>query len=123
VSLTAELCLAEERYLAMEEPEWRLSPDLQARLRNIARRVVRERVGARQVLISTHSPYLTAGTQAFSLSRGEDKVVAEAKPWDDLGSTAGEADENEGAEPLGDLIGLVESLAEIEPEKLLAGAR
>lgn len=123
VSLTAEVCLSEERYLALEEPEWRLSPDLQARFRNIARRVVRERVGARQVLISTHSPYLTAGTQAFNLSRSDDKVVAEAKPWEDLGLAAGAVDEGEDAEPLGDLIGLVESLAEIEPEKLLAGSR
>jgi predicted ATPase len=123
VSLTAELCLSEERYLALEEPEWRLSPELQARLRNVARRVVRERVGARQVLISTHSPYLTAGTQAFKLGRAEDKVVAEAKPWEELGSVSVADDEGESAEPLGNLIGLVESLAEIEPEKLLAGTR
>ena len=123
--VVAELCLAEERVVAMEEPEWRLSPELQTRLIRMTRRIVREGIGVRQVLISTHSPYLCAGTQPFRMEVVDGSPVAEQAMWEVAGLEPAQEDVEEQAAgdetaALGNLIGLVDSLAALEPDALLA---
>ena len=119
--LVAELCLASERVICAEEPEWRLSPALQKRFVKIARRVMQAGIGPTQLFISTHSPVMAALGRAFALELDSGVPVLSEKPWQAPGVEAA-ADDKEDAE-LGGLIGLVETLAEIDPNKLAAGAR
>lgn len=119
--LIAELCLAHERVICVEEPEWRLSPALQKRFVKLARRVLQAGVGPTQLFISTHSPVMAALGRPFALELDGGVPVIAEKPWSAPGVEV-EADEKEDAE-LGGLIGLVETLAEIDPNKLAAGTR
>lgn len=125
-ALLAELSLAQALYVCFEEPEWRLSPDLQARFVQLARRVIRERLGPRQLFLTTHSPILAALGTPFALERGEDGPVVEQKPWE---LAAGMAAPDPSADPdasLDALIGTVEELAEMDVTQVIgapAGAR
>jgi hypothetical protein len=119
--LLAEMALAKERFVALEEPEWRLSPELQRRFAALARRVVQSGVGPTQVLMTTHSPIMAAQGTAFSLELSEGAPLIQKKPWDAGFPAEPESSTTPDAPGgLNDLIGLVESLAEIEPEKLVA---
>lgn len=119
--LLGELVLAREPYVCLEEPEWRLSPALQERFVEMARRVLQAGLGPRQVFITTHNPSMAALGAAFALEPGEDGPTLEGKPWSlsppgGVNGTGVPSDHD-----LGQLIGLVEELAELDPEKLLAG--
>lgn len=120
-ALLAELCLCSERWVLLEEPEWRLSPALQARLVRLSRRVLDANVGPRQLFVTTHSPTLAAQGEAFSVERDGEVPKVIAKPWDLSAGLAIDDEEEIASTPeLGDLIGLVETLADIDPEVLLA---
>lgn len=115
--LTAELCLAPERIVAAEEPEWRLSPELQKRLVQIAKRVIHAGLGPTQVFFTTHSPTIAALGRPFALEQENGVPTLTEKPWEAAGVTLTLADAEDAT--LGGLIGLVETLAEIDPEKLV----
>lgn len=119
-ALLAELCLCGERWVLLEEPEWRLSPALQSRLVSLARRVLEAKLGPRQLFITTHSPMLTAQGEAFSVEMGTTGPTVTVKPWVLAGGMAREEQAVSAPPELGDLIGLVESLADLDPEILLA---
>lgn len=120
-ALLAELCLAEEGTICMEEPEWKLSPDLQKRFVTVARKVVQAGVGPRQLFITTHSPSLAALGQPFSVELEAGVPIIEQKPWALSAEAGAGADAKEDA-ALEGLIGLVDNLAEMEPEQLVPGA-
>ena len=119
--LIAEMCLASERVICAEEPEWRLSPALQKRFVKLARRVLQAGIGPTQLFISTHSPVMAALGRAFALELDSGVPVISEKPWHAAGVEMA-ADDKEDAD-LGGLIGLVETLAEIDPNKLASGSR
>lgn len=123
--LIAEICLAYEPYLCLEEPEWRLSPALQRRLIAAARRMAESGLGVRQLFASTHSPTMAAQGRAFAMERMEGIPTLEAREWvPAVGeSAAGSAVRPEPATPeLGSLIGLVEELSEMDPDRLVVEA-
>jgi hypothetical protein len=125
-ALVAELALAPERWIMMEEPEWRLSPSLQKRLATLARRVVRAGLGPRQFFITTHSPTLASLGTAFAVELAEGAPVAEQKGWELSPDSSAiqdgtDAPGSEGGEDLGHLIGLVDSLAELDPDDIVEG--
>ena len=142
VRLLAELCLCEARYIAMEEPEYHLSPTMQERLLTLARRVVEAGLGPRQFFITTHSPTVTLGGEPFSLEVREGVPVMANQPWlkapaappvapprpavasmpSPQASPAAPARAG-GAPDLGSLINVVEDLAALEPDAVLASAR
>jgi putative AbiEii toxin of type IV toxin-antitoxin system len=127
--LLAELVLAQERFICLEEPEWRLSPELQARFVSLARRVITGRLGPQQLFLTTHSPVLAGLGKAFAMEVQDGAPAIEAKPWtsapagfnEDIAAN-GMPGAGDPEASLGELIGLVESLAEIDPDKILAGA-
>lgn len=121
--LAARLALWEEPWLCMEEPEWRLSPELQGRLVAAMRRAIAAGTGPRQVFLSTHSPALAAHGHPFSLRAEEGGPRLRQEPWE-LSPVVAAGDANGGGAPdagLGDLIGLVENLADLDPSQLVAG--
>jgi hypothetical protein len=115
--LLAELCLAEAPCICIEEPECRLSPDLQRRLMEMVDRVLEAKLGPRQLFLTTHSPMIAACGSAFELRAEAGPPVLERKPW--AVSEVGESSNRPG---LGKLIGIVEGLASIDPEHLAAPA-
>lgn len=116
--LVAALCLQELPWILMEEPEWRLSPQLQARFVAAARQVIQSGLGPRQVFISSHSPALAAAGHPFLLEwRDGEPVAKQAAPASSVaesGTDAGAGDD------LDSLIGLVDELSEIDPDALAA---
>ncbi|HEU4752642.1 MAG TPA: AAA family ATPase [Armatimonadota bacterium] len=116
-ALLAELCLAQERIVCAEEPECRLSPELQRRFCAMAARVIEAGVGPRQLFVSTHSPLIAAAGSAFRLSLEAGGPLLERTPWDAAGAPAGAAEPG-----LGKLIGLVEELATLDPDQLAGSA-
>lgn len=120
--LLAELSLAKEPYVCFEEPEWRLSPDLQTRFMRQARQIARAGIGPRQLFVTTHSPSMARGGKPFALELVDGSPVIEQRPWASggaVGDSAGDAAASELGPDLDQLVGLVESLAELEPEELL----
>ncbi|MGV3721739.1 MAG: AAA family ATPase [Actinomycetota bacterium] len=128
--LLAELSLAKEPYVCFEEPEWRLSPDLQVRFMRQARQIARAGIGPRQLFVTTHSPAMARGGKPFALELVDGSPVIEQRPWtdgaavgdsqsDSVGDSAGDAAANEQGPDLDQLVGLVESLAELDPEEIL----
>lgn len=113
--LLAELALTDARYIAMEEPEWRLSPALQRRLASLAARIVQAGLGPRQFFISTHSPVLAGCGEAFSLESGAGGAYVERRAWKlDAPAPNGSVPASAAQAPLG--------LAESRPEPLNEGA-
>jgi hypothetical protein len=121
--LLGELCLAREPYVCFEEPEWRLSPDLQMRLIRQARQIVRTGIGPRQLFITTHSPAIARGATPFAMEVVDGFPLVEQRAWvvETGEDTSGDAAASGGPD-LDQLVGLVESLAELEPEEILEGA-
>lgn len=119
LTLLAELCTVQEPYVALEEPEWRLSPDLQKRLLDVATRLV-ERMVIRHVFITTHSPTLAQCKHSFEMSLPDGHPHCQNRPWkpQEPEPTQNGA-EAPGAPDLGNLIGLVEDLADLDPDSLL----
>lgn len=117
--LLGELCLAVEPWVALEEPEWRLSPDLQRRFISLAARVLEAGVGPQQLFITTHSPVLANSGKPFAMQVVNGSPVVESKPW----AVEGAAAPTGGQAGLGGLIGLVEELAEIDPEQIVPGQK
>jgi hypothetical protein len=122
--LLAELALIQEPWVGIEEPEWRLSPAFQHRLLRTAARILEAGTGPRQLFVSTHSPTIAAGGAAFALEPGEAAPTLKAQPWaaGTMGLDGDAAASPGGPADLGSLIGLVESLAEIDPTQLVAEA-
>jgi hypothetical protein len=117
ISLAAELALAREPWLALEEPEWRLSPDLQRRLLQVMDRILEAGVGPRQLYLTTHSPILGAAGRPFEVGMADGAPTVDARPY------AGDPEAAPGAgTSLSGLLGLVEELADMEPEELVPGA-
>lgn len=114
--LLGELCLAVEPWVALEEPEWRLSPDLQRRFVGLATRVLESGVGPKQLFITTHSPVLGNSGKPFAMEVVDGSPVVESKPWAVEGIRGGASEPG-----LGGLIGLVEELAEMDPDEILPG--
>lgn len=117
--LLGELSLARETYACLEEPEWRLSPALQTRFVRQARQIIRTAAGPRQIFVTTHSPVMARGGTPFSLGLEEGAPVIEQRAWLEPGDTAGDAAVNGDGPDLDQLVGLVEELAELDPEELL----
>jgi hypothetical protein len=120
--LLAELSLANEPYVCFEEPEWRLSPDLQARFMRQARQIARAGIGPRQLFVTTHSPAMARGGKPFALELVGGSPTIAQRPWTEdaaVGDSAGDAAANEEGPDLDQLVGLVESLAELDPEEIL----
>jgi hypothetical protein len=115
-SLLGELVLAKERCVCLEEPEFRLSPELQRRFIALARRVLAMGAGPRQLFITTHSPTMAAQGAPFLVAVQDGVPVVEPKPWAGYEDQEGPAAEGE---DLSQLIGLVESLAELDPSGLV----
>lgn len=121
VSLLGQLALANESYVCLEEPEWRLSPELQKRFLKLARRVLRAGVGPRQLFITSHSPVVVAEGTPFALQLVNGVPAAEQRRWSEGGSLPdGPDEETEVLNGLNGLIGLVETLAELDPDDLMA---
>jgi len=118
VSLAAELVLAREPWVCLEEPEWRLTPDLQRRFMSVADRILEAEVGPRQLWITTHSPVFGAAGKPFGLVRSPAGPVLEARPYQGAPTGAGQP----AGPPLSGLLGIVEELADLEPDDLLRGA-
>lgn len=114
--LLGELCLAVEPWVALEEPEWRLSPDLQRRFISLAARALEAGVGPKQLFITTHSPVLGNSGKPFSMEIVDGSPVVESKPWLVDGLRGGATEPG-----LGGLIGLVEELAEMDPDEMMPG--
>jgi hypothetical protein len=114
--LLGELCLAVEPWVALEEPEWRLSPDLQRRFISLAARALEAGVGPKQLFITTHSPVLGNSGKPFAMEIVDGSPVVESKPWLVDGLHGGATEPG-----LGGLIGLVEELAEMDPDEMLPG--
>ncbi len=118
--LVAQLVLAFEPGLLLEEPEWKLSPDFQRRLLGVIRKVVQAGVGPRQLFLSTHSPTLAAHKSGFEMERSEVGLRVVQRPWIAAGeAVATDADEDPPEADLGSLIGLVEDLAELDESDIL----
>jgi predicted ATPase len=118
LALIAELALAEEPVLFYEEPEWRLSPTLQVRFLECLRAVIAKRDRG-QCFLTTHSTTLAAGADAREVVIGEDGPELVRRPAESASRLVAPP------EPGGDLnglIGLVEELAELEPEELVEAA-
>jgi predicted ATPase len=120
--LLGELALARENYACLEEPEWRLSPALQTRFARQARQIIRTGVGPRQLFITTHSPMMARGGTPFALDLEADGPVIEQRAWLDAGDSAGDASVNGAGTDLDQLLGLVEELAELDPDEILEDA-
>jgi predicted ATPase len=120
--LLGELALAREPYVCFEEPEWRLSPDLQARFIRQARQIIRAGVGPRQIFMTTHSPSMTRGATPFALELVDGAPTLDQRPWIDgnLGTdSSGDAAANGAGPDLDQLVGLVEELAELDPDEII----
>lgn len=116
LSLLGDLILSREPWVGLEEPEWRLSPELQQRFVSVASRVLEAGVGARQLFITTQSPVLGNSGKPFALELKNGVPMVEGRPW------AGESVAGKKEPSLSGLIGLVEELAEIDPEQISAAA-
>lgn len=119
VSLVAELVLAREPWIALEEPEWRLSPPLQQRLLGVLDRVLEAQVGPRQLWITTHSPVFGVAGKPFALERTPTGPVLEARPYAGADAPLPAVG---GSGSLAGLLGVVEELADLEPDDLVPGA-
>lgn len=117
--LLAELALAREVYACFEEPEWRLSPTLQSRFVRQARQIVRSAIGPRQVFITTHSPVMARGGTPFAVDLVDGAPFIEQRAWIEPGDSAGDASVNGAGPDLDQLVGLVEELAELDPDEIL----
>jgi predicted ATPase len=115
LTLLAELALAPEPFVAIEEPEFRLSPDLQRRFLGLAARIVESGVGPRQLFFTTHSPIIAGAGKPFAVEVAEGGPVVESKPW--VADGMGAPGKHEPS--LGGLIGLVEELADVDPDDLV----
>lgn len=115
-SLLGELVLAKEPCICLEEPEFRLSPELQRRFIALARRTLAIGAGPRQLFITTHSPTMAAQGASFLVEVRDGVPVVEQKPWAGYEEQEGAA--AEGGD-LSHLIGLVETLAELDPSGLV----
>lgn len=118
VSLLAELALAQEPWICLEEPEWRLSPEMQRRFATLARRALGSGVGPKQYFVTTHSPTMAACGAAFGMEVDEGIPYLQKRPW--LSGEVATATSEEAGPDLGQLIGLVETLAEIDPDELVS---
>lgn len=124
LGLLGELCLCEARQVLVEEPECRLAPALQQRLVRALRGVVAAGTGPRQLFASTHSAVMAALGTPFAVETGVDAPIVVERPLDPS-LTLPELEEGGGAPTgpeLGQLIGLVETLAEMDPDALLEQA-
>lgn len=119
VALAAELCLAREPYVLLEEPEWRLSPELQRRLASMVKTIIQNAVGPRQVFCTTHSPFLAQEGRAFAVELIDGTPLIEEQPWSLGAGQAAPSDQKEDAADLGGLIDLVGQLAELDPDAML----
>jgi hypothetical protein len=120
--LLAELALTEEPWVCMEEPEWRLSPELQVRFVALARRVIQSGVGPRQLFVTTHSPTLAGAGLPFAMESAGGIITLEQKPWELSGGGPGLADAAKADAAIDNLIGLVDTLADMDPNAILPGA-
>lgn len=123
VALLGSLVLARAHLVGFAEPELGLSPSLQQRLLRATRGVLAEAGGPKQLFFTTHSPLLAGGESAFLLELRDGAPVLEQHAWAMEGLSLS-ANEGSGATPedLDSLIGLVDQLAGIEPEELVAAA-
>ncbi len=125
VCMLAELCLARERFVCIEEPECRLSPDLQTRFIQLARRIIQSGIGPEQLIVTTHSPLIAAHGTPYLLESVDGIPHLQQKPWQvestaswvlNPGALLGEPQDNAGLEKL---IGMIGELAELDPDALL----
>jgi putative AbiEii toxin of type IV toxin-antitoxin system len=129
VALVGSLVLARATIVGFGEPELGLTPSLQQRFMRALGHLFSAPGGPAQLLFTTHSPILGAAETAFGMSLQEGVVVLEQRPcegsaalpslWD---SAPGADGEGPSSEDLDSLIGLVDQLAEIRPEALVAAA-
>lgn len=123
VGLLGEIALAPEPWICLEEPEWRLSPELQKRFISLARRAIYSTMGVTQIFITTHSPALASKCAAFAMDPTDTGPQIVRKAWE-AGFEAGEEGMRQDPEAmLSSLIGLVDELAEMDEAQLFAQAQ
>lgn len=118
--LLGELALAQEPWICVEEPEWRLSPELQKRFVTLVRRVLFADLGPTQVFTTTHSPALAARATGFAMEPSGLGPTLERKAWEAVGEGGETLSEPDPEAALSSLIGLVDELAEMEEDQIMA---
>lgn len=76
-SLLARVLLANSAIVAVEEPELNLRYEMQLRVRDMLREILRSGLGPQQIILTSHSPAFESGPTfyAMSLSEGSPAVV------------------------------------------------
>ncbi len=118
--LLGELALAQEPWICVEEPEWRLSPELQKRFVTLIRRVLFAGLGPTQIFMTTHSPALAARATSFSMEPAGLGPTIERKVWEAVGESGEALTEPDPEATLSSLIGLVDELAEMDEDQIMA---
>jgi hypothetical protein len=125
-ALIGSLVLVRATLVGISEPELGLTASAQQRLLRATSTLLSSPSGVMQLFFTTHSPVLAAGESAFALTAPEGTLALEQRPCeggvllpplDDRpgGSVTGPGD-------LDTLIGLVDQLAELEPNQLVGAA-
>lgn len=125
-ALVASLALVRASLVGVSEPELGLTPSAQQRLLRAAGTLLAAPGGAGQLFFTTHSPILAAGDSSFAMSAVDGAPALEQRPCEGGGALPPlpERVAPAGAEPadLDSLIGLVDQLAELEPQELVGAA-
>ncbi len=129
VALLGSLVLVRAHLVGFAEPELGLAPTLQQRFLRAVDRLLAVPGGPQQIFFTTHSPIMGAHDSAFALELRDGVPLVECRPWEGagplpplpdlapsrMGGQASPAD-------LDGLIGLVDQLAEMEPDQRVAAA-
>jgi hypothetical protein len=126
-ALVGSLVLVRGTLVAVCEPELGLTPSAQQRLQCALGSLLAATGGAGQLFFTTHSPILGGGEHTFAVAVVEGTPTLEQRPCEGAGVLPPLADlpAASGAAPgdLDALIGLVDQLAELEPEELVGAAQ
>jgi predicted ATPase len=124
-ALVASLVLVRAQLVACGEPELGLTPSLQQRLQRAMNTMLATPGGPSQLFLTTHSPILGSAESAFAMELREGTPVLEQRALEGAGVLPPLPElSRDGAAPedLDALIGLVDQLAELAPEALVAAA-
>jgi hypothetical protein len=122
------IVLARAPIIGFGEPELGLSPSAQHRFMRALHSLLQATGGPSQLLFTTHSPVLGSTEGAFAMTAVDGAAVVEQRPLDGAGFSgldlplSGSAGVGASPGDLDQLIGLVDQLAEMEPNQLVAAA-
>jgi AAA domain, putative AbiEii toxin, Type IV TA system len=129
VALVGSIALERATVVGLGEPELGLSPSAQQRFLRAVRAILGAPFGPTQLLFTTHSPVLGGTESAFAMEYQDGAHTIVQRAWEGAGSLPPmddlSLDGPVGGPAPGDLdqlIGLVDQLAEIEPDALVTAA-